>query len=66
MRFLDIPVDIQDVDHPKPFLSGDIEFKQVSYTYPETQIKAIQDLSFYVSGQNRGDSGQNRLREIHY
>lgn len=47
-EFLDVPVDIKEPEHPKPFVAGDIEFKNVSYTYPETNIKAIQNLSFYI------------------
>lgn len=45
-EFLDTPIEI--VNHSKKDFSfqGDIEFKNVSYTYPSTGINAIKNLSF--------------------
>lgn len=52
-EFLDIESDIKNVSNEIYPIRGDIEFRNVSYTYPNTGIKAIDNLSFKV---NAGDA----------
>lgn len=46
-EFLKIKSNIKDGDH-EPLLQGDITVKNLSFTYPETGIKAIDNLSFTI------------------
>jgi ATP-binding cassette subfamily B protein len=47
-EFLKMKTDIINHNHDIYPINGDIEFRNVSYTYPNTGIKAIEDLSFKV------------------
>ena len=47
-EFLNVPNKIVDKSESKFIVKGDINFNQVSYTYKETQIKALDKVSFYV------------------
>jgi ATP-binding cassette, subfamily B, multidrug efflux pump len=48
-EFLDTVPDIKDAAGvTKPVLKGDIIFDRVSFTYPDTGIKAIQNFSFHI------------------
>ncbi|WP_300673766.1 ABC transporter ATP-binding protein [Soonwooa sp.] len=48
-EFLDMKSDIANTNHENYSIKGDIEFKNVSYTYPNTGIKALDNLSFKVN-----------------
>lgn len=48
-EFLDMKSDIVDTNHENYSINGDIEFRNVSYTYPNTGIKALDNLSFKVN-----------------
>lgn len=45
-EFLDIKSEIVNKNFDQYEIKGDIEFKNVSYTYPNTGIKALENLSF--------------------
>lgn len=48
-EFIKLVPEIQENDHQhKINLKGDIEFKNVDFTYPETGIKALKNISFKV------------------
>ncbi|MFN3021683.1 ABC transporter ATP-binding protein [Chryseobacterium sp. TY3] len=47
-EFLDMKSDIVNTNHDNYSINGDIEFRNVSYTYPNTGIKALDNLSFKV------------------
>lgn len=47
-EFLDMKSDIVNTNHENYPINGDIEFRNVSYTYPNTGIKALDNLSFKV------------------
>ncbi|KIA84417.1 ABC transporter [Kaistella solincola] len=47
-EFLDMKTDIISTTSDKIALNGDIEFRNVSYVYPNTGIKALDKLSFKV------------------
>ncbi len=47
-EFLEQESDIQMIDSPKEFKSGDIEFDHVTFIYPESGIKALDDVSFTI------------------
>ena len=47
-EFLEIQPDIVNVNHEVFELNGDIAFKNVSYTYPNSGIKALQNVSFNI------------------
>ncbi|WP_018674979.1 ABC transporter ATP-binding protein [Riemerella columbina] len=47
-EFLDAQSEIKNTNHEVYPIRGDIEFRNVSYTYPNTGIKALDDLSFKV------------------
>ena len=48
-EFMDIHSDIVNTNHDIYDIKGDIEFRNVSYTYPNTGIKALENLSFKVN-----------------
>ncbi|MGL6037462.1 MAG: ABC transporter ATP-binding protein, partial [Soonwooa sp.] len=48
-EFLDMKSDIVNTNHDNYSINGDIEFRKVSYTYPNTGIKALDNLSFKVN-----------------
>lgn len=48
-EFLEMKTDIVNTNHENYSINGDIEFRNVSYTYPNTGIKALDNLSFKVN-----------------
>ena len=48
-EFMDIHSDIVNTNHDIYEIKGNIEFRNVSYTYPNTGIKAVENLSFKVN-----------------
>src|SRR5690606_15325414 len=46
--FLDMKTDIINTNHDIYPIKGDIEFRNVSYVYPNTGIKALDNLSFTI------------------
>jgi len=48
-EFMDIHSDIVNTNHDIYEIKGDIEFRNVSYTYPNTGIKAVKKLSFKLN-----------------
>ena len=47
-EFLDMKSDIINTNHDNYPIKGDIEFRNVSYVYPNTGIKALDNLSFTI------------------
>lgn len=47
-EFLNMKTDIINTNHEIYPIKGDIEFRNVSYTYPNTGIKALNNLSFKI------------------
>lgn len=47
-EFLDMKSDIVNTNKEVYPINGDIEFRNVSYTYPNTGIKALENLSFKI------------------
>ncbi|RZL51796.1 MAG: ABC transporter ATP-binding protein, partial [Pedobacter sp.] len=47
-EFLDIPSDIQSTNDNTREINGNISFKNVSFTYPDTGIEALKDVSFEI------------------
>lgn len=47
-EFLEIQPDIVNVNHDRFELNGDIAFNNVSYTYPNSGIEALQNVSFNI------------------
>ena len=47
-EFLDMKTDIINTNHDIYPIKGDIEFKNVSYVYPNTGLKALNNLSFKI------------------
>lgn len=47
-EFLDMKTDIINTNHNVYPIKGDIEFKNVSYVYPNTGLKALNNLSFKI------------------
>ncbi len=47
-EFLDKKSDVTNVNSETYSIKGDIEFRNVSYTYPNTGIKALDNLSFKI------------------
>lgn len=47
-EFLDMKTDIINTNHDVYPIKGDIEFKNVSYVYPNTGLKALNNLSFKI------------------
>ncbi|MDA0201718.1 MAG: ABC transporter ATP-binding protein [Bacteroidetes bacterium] len=57
--FLSEPIEIQDGKGIDTDIKGSIRFEGVSFTYPETQIRAINKLSFSISeGETLGIIGK--------
>ncbi|KAB1155578.1 ABC transporter ATP-binding protein [Flavobacterium luteum] len=52
-EFLKIQPDIQNNHPEKSIIKGTIEFKNVSFTYDDTQIQALKNITFTV---NKGDT----------
>lgn len=48
-EFLDMKSDIINTNHENYEIKGDIEFRNVSYVYPNTGIQALKNLSFKIS-----------------
>ncbi|KRT15020.1 ABC transporter [Pedobacter ginsenosidimutans] len=48
-EFLDIPSDIQSKETAEIELTGNIRFDQVSFTYPDTGIEALKEVSFEIN-----------------
>lgn len=48
-EFLDIPSDIQSKEMAETPLSGNIKFDKVSFTYPDTGIEALKEVSFEIN-----------------
>ncbi|KQM77152.1 ABC transporter [Pedobacter sp. Leaf216] len=48
-EFLDIPSDIQSKETGEQVLAGNIKFDHVSFTYPDTGIEALKDVSFEIN-----------------
>ena len=48
-EFLDLKSEIINTNNEVYPITGDIEFRNVSYTYPNTGIKAIENLSFKIN-----------------
>ena len=48
-EFLDIPSDIQSKETGERNLAGNIKFDRVSFTYPDTGIEALKDVSFEIN-----------------
>lgn len=69
-EFLELQSDIQSGDAPAREISGNIKFDQVNFTYQDTGIKALQDVSFDIkAGQfvaiiGRTGSGKSTLANL--
>lgn len=69
-EFLDIKPDIQSVTTAESHLKGDISFHQVSFTYPDTGIQALKNISFDIkSGEfvaiiGKTGSGKSTLANL--
>ncbi|QNK61821.1 ABC transporter ATP-binding protein [Pedobacter sp. PAMC26386] len=69
-EFLELQPDIRTGEAPVEDLSGNINFNQVSFTYQDTGIKALQDVSFDIkAGQfvaiiGRTGSGKSTLANL--
>jgi len=48
-EFLNIPSDIQSNVSKEHTLEGNLSFKNVSFTYPDTGIKALENISFEIN-----------------
>jgi ATP-binding cassette subfamily B multidrug efflux pump len=48
-EFLDIPSDIQSKEPEERALKGNIKFDHVSFTYPDTGIEALKDVSLEIN-----------------
>jgi len=48
-EFLDIPPDIQSASTEEKEVSGNIKFENVSFTYPDTGIEALKNISFEIN-----------------
>lgn len=58
-EFLQQEPSIQNSNHQQYHLHGDIEFKNVSFTYPENNVTALKNVSFHLKqGQMLGITGQ--------
>ncbi|MCX2575440.1 ABC transporter ATP-binding protein [Pedobacter sandarakinus] len=47
-EFLDIPSDIQSTNPEEKTIEGNIDFKNVSFTYPDTGIVALKNVNFSI------------------
>jgi ATP-binding cassette subfamily B protein len=69
-EFLDEPVEIESPEVDEFNLRGTIEFKNVSFTYPDTGIKALENVSFKIEeGKKmailgRTGSGKTTIAEL--
>ncbi|MDN3588184.1 ABC transporter ATP-binding protein [Pedobacter aquatilis] len=69
-EFLDIPSDIQSTNNENLEIKGNISFKNVSFTYPDTGIEALKDVSFEIkSGEfvaiiGKTGSGKSTLANL--
>jgi ATP-binding cassette, subfamily B, multidrug efflux pump len=69
-EFLHEPVDIESPNETTFDLNGSIEFKNVSFTYPDTGIKALQNVTFKIEkGKKlailgRTGSGKTTIAEL--
>ena len=60
-NLLDAPVDVKDVPDAKPLenIRGDIEFKNLTFRYPDGEYDALKDVSFTIrAGENVGLVGK--------
>ncbi|WP_316802794.1 ABC transporter ATP-binding protein [Pedobacter nototheniae] len=48
-EFLEIPSDIQSTNETEQEIKGNISFKNVSFTYPDTGIQALKNLNFEIN-----------------
>ncbi|WP_316830081.1 ABC transporter ATP-binding protein [Pedobacter aquatilis] len=48
-EFLDIPSDIQSVNKEEKIIAGNISFNNVNFTYPDTGIQALKNVSFEIN-----------------
>ena len=66
-EFLNIQSDIVNTNQDIYEIKGDIEFRNVSYTYPNTGIKALENISFkvnagkYISITGKTGSGKSTI-----
>ncbi|RNL54547.1 ABC transporter ATP-binding protein [Pedobacter jejuensis] len=69
-EFLDIPSDIQSTNSEEKTLNGNISFKNVSFTYPDTGIEALKNVSFdikngeFVAIIGKTGSGKSTLANL--
>ncbi|MGM9478721.1 ABC transporter ATP-binding protein [Pedobacter sp. GSP4] len=69
-EFLDIPSDIQSTQSQEKDLMGNIKFEHVSFTYPDTGIEALKNVSFEIkSGEfvaiiGKTGSGKSTLANL--
>ena len=47
-EFMDMKSEIVNTNHSQYEIKGDIEFKNVTYVYPNTGIKALDNVSFHI------------------
>ena len=66
-EFLKEQPDIKnEVLEPTP-IKGEITFDKVTFTYEDTNITALKDISFHIeTGTNGGHPGKNRIREVYH
>ena len=60
-ELLDAPVDVKDAPdvQPLPDIRGDIEFRNLSFCYPDGEFDALKDISFTIrAGENVGLVGK--------
>ena len=60
-QLLDAPVDVKDREgvQPLPEIRGDIEFKDLSFRYPDGEFDALKNISFKINaGENVGLVGK--------
>lgn len=69
-EFLDIPSDIQSTNTAEKEINGNIKFENVSFTYPDTGIEALKNVSFQIkSGEfvaiiGKTGSGKSTLANL--
>ncbi len=69
-EFLDAPVDIKNSDKAVSYeLMGDIEFKNVSFTYPHTNIQALKNFNLSIKRGEKvaimGKTGAGKSTLVH-